>query len=143
MHPRHFSLLSNETLEVLAAILNTCEVLGEWLESVSAVTVALIPKAKGGTRRIGLFPALHSLWTRSRRGAADEWESKNAKGFVAASKGQAATDTVWAQALRAEFAVNSKQDAAAILIDLKSFYDTSDTETSLRAPTGSVSAPRS
>ena len=61
IHPRHFVLLSEEALEVLASISNTCERLGEWPGSVRAVTVALIPKARGGTRPICLFSAAQAV----------------------------------------------------------------------------------
>ena len=74
---------------------------GEWPEAARALTVVLIPKAKGGTRPIAMFPALHRLWTRSRRPTADAWERKLSPAFFATGKGQAGTDTVWAQALKA------------------------------------------
>ena len=61
IHPRHFVLLSEEALEVLASISNTCERMEEWPDSVLAVTVALIPKARGGTRPICLFSAAQAV----------------------------------------------------------------------------------
>ena len=80
----------------------------------------LIPKSDGGRRPIGLFPAIHRIWTRVRRPDAEKWEDQNPCGIFAACRGQAATDTVWAQAPRAEMAAGHKQVAAAALFDLKS-----------------------
>jgi len=51
-------------------------------------------------------------------------KTENACGIFAAASGQAATDTVWAQSLRAEQAVGHNHVAAAALFDLKSFFDT-------------------
>jgi len=100
-----------------------CEELGVWPESLRAVVIALIPKPKGGTRPIGLFNGTHRLWTRSRKDVCSKWDAEHPCGIFAAASGQAATDTVWAQSLRAEQAVGHKHVAAAALFDLKSFFD--------------------
>jgi exonuclease III len=123
IHPRHYSLVCQEGLDVLALLLMTCEELGVWPDSLRSVVIALIPKAKGGTRPIGLFNGTHRLWTRSRKPVATAWENDNACSMFAAASGQAALDTVWAQSLRAETADGHNNVAAAALFDLKSFFD--------------------
>ena len=123
-HPRHWDLVCDEGLEVFATLIMACEELGVWPDSLRAVVITLIPKPKGGSRPIGLFNGTHRLWTRARKDVATQWETENACGIFAAASGQAATDTVWAQSLRAEQAVGHDHVAAAALFDLKSFFDT-------------------
>eukprot|EP00973_Karenia_brevis_P047325 6569761-Karenia_brevis.AAC.1 len=51
-HPRHFSMLSEEALESLAAILNLCEDLGRMPGDQESLVIGLIDKPTGGTRPI-------------------------------------------------------------------------------------------
>ena len=85
IHPRQFSFLSDDALNCLGMLLTACESLGEWPESTRALTVTLFQKAKGGTRPIAIFPAIHRLWTRARRAVADAWECKWARTSFAAN----------------------------------------------------------
>ena len=73
VHPRHFALLSDAALQVVAVFLESIENLGAWPPGIDTVAIALIPKPKGGVRPIGLFPGLHRLWSRARRDVAQAW----------------------------------------------------------------------
>ena len=65
-HPRHFSLMSDPALETLGILFQAIECLGEMPQSNSQVIVALIAKATGGTRPIGLYPGSERLWAKAR-----------------------------------------------------------------------------
>ena len=123
LHPRQFSMLSPGGRQATAELLEFCEHTGEWPQGVDEVVISLIPKATGGTRPIGLFSGLYRLWTRVRRLEAADWEQKNSRDFFAARSCNGALDTVWQQAFRAERSVAGGGVSAAVLIDLKSFYD--------------------
>jgi hypothetical protein len=122
-HPRNFFLLSPPALDVLASIFNFIEDAGQWPPGIEAVITTLIPKPKGGVRPIGMFPAVYRLWARARRPIATKWESTHTHPFFAVRGGCAALDTVWAQAFDAERAVNAEYVAAAVLVDMRSFFD--------------------
>ena len=94
-HPRHYSFLSDEGLEVMAALLEAAEELGEMPKDLETVMIALLPKKEGaGVRPIGLFPSLYRLWVRARRDLAVQWEERFPRQFFAASAGRGALDAV-------------------------------------------------
>jgi hypothetical protein len=64
-----------------------------------------------------------------RRLEAESWEKANARSYFAARSRNGALDTVWQQAFRAERKVAEKGAAAAVLVDLKAFYDHIDYDT--------------
>ena len=123
LHPRQFDSVSDEGLDALAALLNLVEDLGTWPPGIAAVVSTLIPKPKGGTRPIGLFSGIYRLWARSRLTVATAWERANDQPFFSAKEGKAALDTVWNQAFSAERTVACGKVAAAVLLDMRSFYE--------------------
>ena len=123
LHPRHFAMLSPQGRTTTAALLEFFEHTGEWPAGIEEVVISLIPKATGGTRPIGLFSGLYRLWTRVRKVEATEWERENSRSYFAARGGNGALDTVWQQAFRAERNTGKGGSSAAVLVDLKSFYD--------------------
>ena len=123
LHPRHFDALSDEALSTLALLLEAFEETGRWPPCISSVVTALIPKAKGGVRPIGLFSGAYRIWARARRPEAAEWERKNHREFFAAREGNGALDAVWTQALRNERGALNQKFTAALLVDLASFYE--------------------
>ena len=127
-HPRHYDLLSDSALEVLSMILESAECLGTMPLSARSISVALIPKPKGGTRPIGLFPSPYRIWAKARLPLAQAWEDENWRAYFACAKGSGAADVVWAQAVRAEAGASSDKFVAACLWDLASFFDTIDHE---------------
>eukprot|EP00972_Heterocapsa_arctica_P113311 16436455-Heterocapsa_arctica.AAC.1 len=67
-HVRHWGLLSDEGLEVVALLLNLIEITRQWPRQILGLTTCLIPKAKGGKYRgIALFPSLYRIWAKIRR----------------------------------------------------------------------------
>jgi hypothetical protein len=122
-HPRHFDGLSDEALSALGVLLDTCEDIGEWPEGINAVVTVLIPKAKGGLRPIGLFSGIYRLWARARRPEAADWDRSHDRAYFSAREGNGALDTVWDQAFRAERDTADGSAAAAVLVDMKSFYE--------------------
>ena len=102
-HPRHVALLGDEVLEVLCDLLALLEALGVFPEDLEQVLVALIPKPTGGERPIGLYLALFRVWSAARVQALRDWERDSAQcPAFNTGGGQATTDVVWRQAVRAE-----------------------------------------
>ncbi len=123
MHVRHFSLLSDAALETLAAIMEAMERGGRVPSQIHMITMPTLPKASGGCRLIGIFPAAYRLWARVRKPYAEAWETENDRPFFAAAAGRGAVDVVWRQALRSEAAVASQSHAASVLTDMSKFYE--------------------
>ena len=122
-HPRHFGLLDDEALRVLAAVLELCECLGTMPTNMRQNTVALLPKPKGGFRPIGIYTSLERVWARARSPLIRKWEAKNRRKYLACAKGSGAADAVWAQAVTAESGVGCKKHVVGGCWDLRAFYD--------------------
>ena len=123
LHPRHFDALSDEALTTLAVLLEAFEEMGRWPPCISSVVTALIPKAKGGVRPIGLFSGSYRLWARARRPEAADWERKCHRKYFSAREGNGALDAVWTQSMRNERGALNKKFTASLLVDLASFYE--------------------
>ena len=74
-------------------------------------------------RPIGVFAGIYRCWARARRPVAEKWEREHDRPFFAAKEGNSALNTVWDQAFRAERAVAQGKSAAAVLLDLRAFYE--------------------
>ena len=70
-----------------------------------------------------MFPGVYRLWARVRRPIATTWERQHQHAFFAVREGRAALDTVWEQAFDAEKATSEKRAAAAVLVDMRSFFE--------------------
>ena len=92
VHVRHFGMLSDQAYEVLAILFLIVETLGRFPHVVSAVHMALLEKAKGGLRGIGLLPAVVRFWMRVRRDSARLWESQHSRPFLSAVAGNSVID---------------------------------------------------
>ncbi len=132
IHCRHYSLLDDGALEVLAAILETCELLGNLPKQARLVVTPLLEKPKGGFRPIAIYVSLYRLWAKARREAAADWESANSRPFFSSSKGNGPLDTTWRQGVRQERKVSRGGASACLLWDLESFYESVDRERLLR-----------
>ncbi len=126
MHPRHFSLLSDGGLEVVAALMEAAELLGCVPRQLQLATMPLIGKPKGGYRGIGVLPGFYRVWGRARRREADAWERQHKRAYFSASEGNGAVDTVWRQAARQEAGVAEGKEAAGLIYDLEAFYELID-----------------
>ncbi len=92
------------------------------------VVAAMIPKAKGGFRPVGILPGVYRLWAKARRDIADRWEADHARGYLSSAKGNGSADTMWRMGLRHEVG-NAEGDAAGVIAeDLASFFETVDRE---------------
>ena len=72
--PRAIARLSDNGIQALVLLFLAFEKLGEWCDILNLVLIVLLPRAEGGRRPIGLFPALTRVWMRARIWAAREWE---------------------------------------------------------------------
>ena len=90
---------------------------------IERVLVALLPKASGGFRPIGLFPSLYRLWGRVRRPMAARWEQSHSRDYFAAGQYAGATDVVWRQAVLSEAGALSGQVAFSVLWDMSNIYE--------------------
>ncbi len=127
-HPRHFACLSEDSLNVLAAILEAVEVSAMWPRQLSMIIAALLPKATGGFRPIGIAPAVYRLWSKVRKADADEWERKHPRAYFSASKGCGPVDAMWRLAAQQEAGVAEGHVAATVSEDVQSFFETLDRE---------------
>ena len=126
LHPRHFSLLSDESLDALAVIFEAMECLGTMSTELRQNLVVLLAKAAGGFRPIGIYTSYERLWTRIRNEEVRQWQDRNKKDFLSCSKGSGAADAVWAQTVRAESGIGAHKHIISGFWDMKSFYDCID-----------------
>ena len=84
--------------------MHQAEKTGKWPEAAELVLIALLPKAEGGFRAIGLLPLLPRLWMRTRKQIAADWEESQQKPYLYAGKKMGATVAAWKQGFRAELA---------------------------------------
>ena len=107
-HPRHFSWLSCETLEVVGRFFEVFEAMGDFPKTTASLLVALLPKPNGDTRPIGLYRSLYRVWAKATAKEWREWERNHDAGHIfEAGEGRAAADVAWRQAFRAEGGVTS------------------------------------
>ncbi len=125
-HVRHFGLISDEGLGVLATILAAVERAGTWPTQTTLATMPLIGKPKGGHRAIGKLAALYRVWTKSRRPFAEKWEAEHERPFFAAAAGVGPIDAVHRQAMRQEAACAVGGAAVVVLEDMEAFYESID-----------------
>ncbi len=121
---RHYSHLSDASLQVLADIILIIEYLGHLPRQLRFTVMPMIAKARGGHRAIASLVGLYRLWTRLRREEARKWEAANDRPYFAAGKGRGPQDAVWRQAARSEAAVSTCRHAATVLWDMSSFFET-------------------
>ena len=83
----------------------------------------MLPKADGGRRPIGLFPAIIRVWARSRSHVARRWESDNARGCLFGGPGMGAQKAAWQSGFRAEAAALNDCCFAQSLLDLVKAFE--------------------
>ncbi len=121
---RHYALLSDDALEVLADFVLVIEYLGHLPQQLHFTAMPLIAKARGGHRAIASLASLYRLWSRLRREETRKWEAAHDRPYLAAGKGRGPQDAVWRQAARAESANGSRRQVATALWDVSSFFET-------------------
>ncbi len=122
-HPRHFNLMTDGALEVVADMMITMELIGRLPSQCSLLTMPLIGKPKGGHRAVSSFTGIYRLWTKVRRPYLQKWESANDRPFFASGKGRGPADVVHRQAMRNEAAVGEGLQAGALMWDMQSFFE--------------------
>ncbi len=120
---RHYSLISDEGLEVLADIVMTMELIGRLPPQLDALVMPLIGKERGGHRAITMATSLYRLWGRLRRGAAQAWEASHDRPYFAAGKGRRVHDVVWRQLLTAEAGEGEGLASGGVLWDMATFFE--------------------
>ena len=122
--PRAIAALPYSMRAKLADILNRCEAEGRWPSRWQLVVIALLPKADGSRRPIGLFPAVIRVWMRSRSSALRSWEADHDHSSIYGSSGKAAKRATWLAAWEAESARSKEGLYAQALLDLAKAFDT-------------------
>ncbi len=61
-HPRILLRMPACLLTAMLRIFVLCEILGEWPSAIDGILIALLPKASGGLRPIGIFPTFVRVW---------------------------------------------------------------------------------
>ncbi len=87
-HPRALLRLPRFMIDRLVLILMAAELIGHWPRSIALVLIALLPKADGGLRPIGLMPMIIRLWTRARRIVAHQWELRHERPYFTLGRGR-------------------------------------------------------
>ena len=125
LHPRAVGRISAQLVLLLVTIMLECEALGRWPRQVALVLIALLPKAEGGYRPIGLLPFLPRLWMRVRRRIAQAWEARHPRPYLYAGKGKGANIAAWMQGATAELAATVKKQVgyAQALLDMVKAFD--------------------
>jgi len=125
-HPRHFALLSDQALEILALIYEFLEITGHMPDQQRFVCIFLLDKPSGGTRPIGLFNAVYRIWSKARQGIAASWAAKFDRPYFAAGKNRSTLDPVWRQSVLNQMARCNGTHIAALGWDLRKFYESLD-----------------
>jgi len=76
-HPRHWSLLGEKGLGVVAKFAGLCLALGAMPSQLNTTLSILIPKATSGFRTVGLFPSFYRILVKQQQPRVREWEAKN------------------------------------------------------------------
>ena len=85
---QHFGLMSDLTLDMLGVLFQAMEDSGQIPTQWDAINMALLPKATGGHRTIGLFVAPVRLWAKARRPLCEAWEADHERDYWGDSQGQ-------------------------------------------------------
>jgi len=122
-HPRHYALLSDQSLSTLAMLYTLLEITGHLPHQQRYVCVFLLDKASGGTRPIGLFTSMYRLWAKSRQLEAARWAEAHDRPFFAAGKNRSTIDAVWRHSVLNQLTVAKGEHVAALAWDMRKFYE--------------------
>ena len=122
-HLRAWLRLGITALTSLVLFFTLVEKAGRWPLAIGHVMIALLAKATGGFRPIGLFPSLVRIWMRARLPDATAWQALWNRPWLYAGPGRGADVAAWKQAARAESAAAFGLDYAAALLDLVKAFE--------------------
>lgn len=105
MHPRHFGLVWDSALEILARFLMCVETHGNFPTVMQAMYAGLIPKVakdqgpkvRAAFRGIHVGPAMYRVWGKGRQGVARAWEREHPLESLAHQKGTSILEMVFLQ----------------------------------------------
>ena len=123
MHPRALKRISVEAIMALLRIFVFAELLGQWPQMIGIVIIALLPKAGGGNRPIGLCPSLIRVWMRIRLPVAQAWQAANDRPYFFAGEAKGADVAAWKQAARAEISAYDSLGHLLALLDIVKAFD--------------------
>ncbi len=123
MAMRHYELISEQGLEVLADLILAMELIGRLPPQLDALVLPMIGKERGGHRAVTTAASLYRLWGRLRREVSQRWEADHDRPYFAAGKGRRVCDAVWRQLAKAEAGDGGGRVSATVLWDMGSFYD--------------------
>ena len=90
---------------------------------IGIVIIALLPKAGGGNRPIGLCPSMVRLWMRLRLPVAQAWQSMHDRPYFFAGEAKGADVAAWKQAARAECSAYDGLGHTLALLDIINAFD--------------------
>ncbi len=122
-HPRWVRYLTDQLNEDLAKLVYAFEFWSHVPKVIDQVLMAMIAKAGGGVRGIGLIAGLLRLWARMRRPVIRRWELEHKRDYIWSAAGKPADRAVWANAAASEAAVYKKASSVSILMDIKKCFD--------------------
>ena len=127
-HPRHYALLCDSALSVLALVFEFIEFVGLLPSHMRQLKVELIEQDVGlpasKRRPIGLFIAFYRVWAKCRVVEVREWERVNCSdSFFNNSTGRPVADTVWRASSRSALSRASSQVSVEFQGDLRQAYE--------------------
>ncbi len=120
---RHYGLMSDGALGVVADFIEIMESTGEMPRQLGLTEMPMLGKPRGGHRAVATIVGLYRIWARLRKPYVTAWEAAHDRPYLAAGKGRSPQSSVWRQACLAEAAVEKGQASATILWDLASFFE--------------------
>ena len=112
LHPRHIRTLCDASLEALRSFFAAMLRLYHLPQAIALLLVVLLPKPDGGTRPIGLFPAVVRIWSQwARCEYAVKWERLYERGYWFGERGKSCDMCTWTKSLTAEYASSTGQAA--------------------------------
>ncbi len=121
---RHFALITDAGLEVLADVILAMELIGRLPPQLDALVMPMLSKERGGHRAVTTATSLYRLWGRLRREVVQKWESGRDRPYFASGKGRRIHDVIWRQLAKAEAGQANGKVAVGILWDMAAYYET-------------------
>ncbi len=125
-HPRHYSMMSDEALEITGALMVVAEMMGALPPQLRLLAMPLIPKPRTGHRAVAAFVSFLPTLGQSAQTHIEKWEEEHDRPYLAAGKDRSPSDVVWRQAARAEKEVEGDRErgaAGGLLWDMSTFFE--------------------
>ena len=124
LHPRHFGLLSDASLEAFLMFIRAIVFCGMVPEQIDVLLISLIPKPEGGTRPIGVFPSTIRFASRLCRSSYGEtWLDSHKRNYHFGRRGKSSLKCAWRMAALSEYAFFTKQCVNLTLYDIVKAFE--------------------